>query len=77
MRRFKMEKRLKQVGCQGFAGMVVGTLDMALWDALAREGRSSCGRARCRETAAAAVSQVRHARSPNRLGPAGPDFPLG
>src|SRR5260370_30915026 len=32
----KMEKRLKVVGWQGFAGMVVGTLDMALWDALAR-----------------------------------------
>jgi len=31
-----MEKRLKLVGWQGFAGMVVGTLDMALWDALAR-----------------------------------------
>ena len=29
-------KRLKLVGWQGFAGMVVGTLDMALWDALAR-----------------------------------------
>ena len=28
-----MEKRLKLVGWQGFAGMVVGTLDMALWDA--------------------------------------------
>src|SRR6266852_4737519 len=32
----QMEKRLKLVGWQGFAGMVVGTLDMALWDALAR-----------------------------------------
>ena len=31
-----MEKRLKLVGWQGFAGMVVGTLDMALRDALAR-----------------------------------------
>ncbi len=31
-----MEKRLKLVGWQGFAGMVVGALDMALWDALAR-----------------------------------------
>jgi mandelate racemase len=29
-------KRLKLVGWQGFAGMVAGTLDMALWDALAR-----------------------------------------
>src|SRR5258708_10241417 len=32
----QMEKRLKLVGWQGFAGMGVGTLDMALWDALAR-----------------------------------------
>jgi L-alanine-DL-glutamate epimerase-like enolase superfamily enzyme len=32
----QMEKRLKLVGWQGLAGMVVGTLDMALWDALAR-----------------------------------------
>src|SRR5260221_11628056 len=32
----QMEKRLKFVGWQGFAGMVVGTLDMALWDALGR-----------------------------------------
>src|SRR5271167_4103293 len=32
----QMEKFLKLVGWQGFAGMVVGTLDMALWDALAR-----------------------------------------
>jgi L-alanine-DL-glutamate epimerase-like enolase superfamily enzyme len=32
----QMEKRLKLVGWQGFAGMVVGTLDIALWDALAR-----------------------------------------
>src|SRR6201987_1852061 len=32
----QMEKRLKLVGWQGFAGMVVGSLDMALWDALAR-----------------------------------------
>src|SRR5260370_13940545 len=32
----QMEKRLKLVGWQGFAGMVVGTLDMALWDARAR-----------------------------------------
>src|SRR5246500_1283271 len=32
----QMEKRLKLVGWQGVAGMVVGTLDMALWDALAR-----------------------------------------
>lgn len=32
----QMEKRLRLVGWQGFAGMVVGTLDMALWDALAR-----------------------------------------
>jgi len=31
-----MEKRLKLVGWQGFAGMVVGTLDMGLWDALVR-----------------------------------------
>ena len=31
----QLEKRLKLVGWQGFAGMVVGTLDMALWDALA------------------------------------------
>ena len=31
-----MEKRLKLVGWQGFAAMVVGTIDMALWDALAR-----------------------------------------
>src|SRR5246127_1250919 len=32
----QMGKRLKLVGWQGFAGMVVGTLDMVLWDALAR-----------------------------------------
>src|ERR1700751_4726677 len=32
----QMEQRLKLVGWQGLAGMVVGTLDMALWDALAR-----------------------------------------
>jgi mandelate racemase len=32
----QMEKRLKLVGWQGLAGMVVGMLDMALWDALAR-----------------------------------------
>jgi mandelate racemase len=32
----QMEKLLKLVSWQGFAGMVVGTLDMALWDALAR-----------------------------------------
>src|ERR1700732_1345270 len=32
----QLERRLKLVGWQGFAGMVVGTLDMALWDALAR-----------------------------------------
>src|SRR5260370_26664711 len=32
----QMETRLEVVGWQGFAGMVVGTLDMALWDALAR-----------------------------------------
>src|SRR6201987_3007905 len=32
----QLEKRLKLVGWQGLAGMVVGTLDMALWDALAR-----------------------------------------
>src|ERR1700751_6196989 len=32
----QMEKRLKLVGWQGLAGMVVGTIDMALWDALAR-----------------------------------------
>jgi mandelate racemase len=32
----QMEKRLRLVGWQGFAGMVVGTLDMALWDTLAR-----------------------------------------
>jgi mandelate racemase len=32
----QMEKRLKLVGWQGLAGMVVGTLDMALWDVLAR-----------------------------------------
>ena len=31
----QMENRLKLVGRQGFAGMVVGTLDMAIWDALA------------------------------------------
>src|SRR5260370_28765647 len=35
-RMLQMEKRLKLVGWQGFAGMVVGTLDMALWDARAR-----------------------------------------
>ena len=51
----QMEKRLKLVGWQGFAGMVVGTLDMALWDARARDGRSSCGAARWRDTAAAGV----------------------
>jgi mandelate racemase len=32
----QMEKRLKLVGWQGLAGMAVGALDMALWDALAR-----------------------------------------
>jgi hypothetical protein len=32
----QMEKLLKLVSWQGFAGMVVGTLDMALWDALTR-----------------------------------------
>src|SRR5260370_15296622 len=32
----QIEKRLKLVGWQGFARMVVGTLDMVLWDALAR-----------------------------------------
>jgi mandelate racemase len=32
----QLEKRLKLVGWQGLAGMVVGTLDMALWDALSR-----------------------------------------
>ena len=31
-----MEKRLKLVGWQGFAGMVVGTIDIASWDALSR-----------------------------------------
>jgi mandelate racemase len=51
----QMEKRLKLVGRQGFAGMVVGTLDMALWDALARDGPSSRGPARWRGTAAAGV----------------------
>jgi mandelate racemase len=51
----QMEKRLKLVGWQGFAGMVVGTLDMALWDALARDGRSSCGAARWQDTAATGV----------------------
>src|SRR5260370_14454995 len=30
------EKRLKVVGWEGFGGMVVGTLDIALWEALAR-----------------------------------------
>jgi mandelate racemase len=35
-RMWQMEKRLKLVGWQGFAGMVVGTLDIALRDALAR-----------------------------------------
>src|SRR5258708_38931397 len=33
----QMEKRLKLVGRQGVAGMVVGNPDMALWDARARE----------------------------------------
>jgi mandelate racemase len=32
----QIEKRLKLVGWPGFAGTVVGTLDMALWDVLAR-----------------------------------------
>jgi mandelate racemase len=48
----EMEKCLKLVGWQGFAGMVVGTLDMALW---ARDGGSSCSVARWRATAAASV----------------------
>jgi mandelate racemase len=33
-RMLQLEKRLKLVGWQGFAGMAVGALDMALWDAL-------------------------------------------
>ena len=36
VRMWQIEKRLKLVGWQGLAGMVVGTLDMALWDALSR-----------------------------------------
>jgi mandelate racemase len=35
-RMLQLEKRLKLVGWQGFAGMAVGAIDMALWDALAR-----------------------------------------
>src|SRR5260370_4051468 len=35
-RMLQMEKRLKLFGWQGFAGMVVGTLGMALWDARMR-----------------------------------------
>ncbi len=31
----QLEQRLKLVGRQGFAGMAVGALDMALWDAIA------------------------------------------
>jgi mandelate racemase len=31
----QLESRLKLVGWQGFAGMAVGGIDMALWDALA------------------------------------------
>jgi mandelate racemase len=31
----QIEEKLKLVGWQGFAGMAVGALDMALWDALA------------------------------------------
>jgi mandelate racemase len=31
----QLESRLKLVGWQGFAGMAVGAVDMALWDALA------------------------------------------
>lgn len=34
-RQVQLERRLKLVGRQGFAGMAVGALDMALWDALA------------------------------------------
>ena len=33
-RMLQLEKRLRLVGWQGFAGMAVGALDMALWDAL-------------------------------------------
>jgi mandelate racemase len=51
----QMEKRLKLVGWQGFAGMAVGTLDMALWDALARAMNVPCGTARWRDTAAAGI----------------------
>jgi mandelate racemase len=32
----QLERQLKVVGSQGIAGMAVGTLDMALWDALGR-----------------------------------------
>src|ERR1700757_2025833 len=32
----QLDKRLKLVGWQGVAGMAVGALDMALWDALGR-----------------------------------------
>ena len=39
----QMERRLKLAGWQGFAGMVVGTLDMALWDAFARAMDVSLG----------------------------------
>jgi mandelate racemase len=39
----QMERRLKLVGWQGFAGMVIGTLDMALWDAFARAMDVSLG----------------------------------
>jgi mandelate racemase len=52
----QLEKRLKLVGWQGFAGMVAGALDMALWDALARVmDVPLCGAARWRDTAVASV----------------------
>ena len=35
----QLEKRLKLVGWQGVAGMAVGALDMALWDALGRAAK--------------------------------------
>lgn len=35
-RMLQMEKRLKLAGWQGFAGMAIGAIDMALWDALSR-----------------------------------------
>jgi mandelate racemase len=37
----QLEKQLKLVGWQGIAGMAVGALDMALWDALGRAANLS------------------------------------